>query len=95
MGGSYHALLLQAALAGGVGLLVFFGLLAATGANTAVTERSGSRLTERLPSYGPLLLAAAAWYGVAECLEPLRSSPSDRARLLRISARVDPFFFHI
>jgi hypothetical protein len=26
---------------------------------------------------------------------PVRSSPSDRARLLRVTARVDPFFFHI
>ena len=50
MGGGYHALLLQAALAGGVGLLVFFGLLAATAlarggimAGGAVAPMSGFR----------------------------------------------------
>ncbi|MGC9993395.1 MAG: hypothetical protein ABSD52_13520 [Candidatus Cybelea sp.] len=77
MGGGYHALLLQVAVAGGLGLLVFFGLLAASGANAALNGSVlAARLTERLPAYGPLLVAAGAWYGVAECLEPHHAAAS-------------------
>jgi hypothetical protein len=77
MAGSYHALLLQAALAGGVGLLVFFGLLAASGANAALDGSVlATRLAERLPGYGSLLVATAAWYGIAECLEPHHAAAS-------------------
>jgi hypothetical protein len=87
MGGGYHALLLQAALAGGVGLLVFFGLLAASGANATVNGSVlASRLIERLPGYGSLCLAAVAWYGVAECLEPHHAAASLLAVPLSLAA---------
>ncbi len=87
MGGNYHALLLQAALAGGAGLLVFFGLLAASGANAAVNGSVlATRLAERLPGYGSLLLAAGAWYGVAECLEPHHAAASLLAVPLSLAA---------
>jgi hypothetical protein len=87
MGGSYHLLLLQAALAGGVGMLVFFGSLAATGANAAVNGSVvAARLAERLPGYGSLLLAAGAWYAVAECLEPHHAAASLLAVPLSLAA---------
>jgi len=77
MGGDYHALLLQAALAGGLGLLVFIGLLAASGANAAVNGSVlATRLMERLPGYGSLCIAAGAWYTAAECLEPHHAAAS-------------------
>ncbi len=87
MGGGYHALLLQVALAGGLGLLVFFGLLAASGANAAVNGSVlAARLSERLPGFGSLCLAAAAWYGVAECLEPQHAAASLLAVPLSLAA---------
>ncbi len=87
MGGSYHALLLQAALAGGVGLLVFFGLLAASGAGATLNGSVlAARLVERLPGYGSLLIAAGGWYGVAECLEPHHASASLLAVPLSLAA---------
>jgi hypothetical protein len=87
MGGGYHALLLQAALAVGIGLLVFFGLLAASGANAAVDGSVlAARLIERLPGFGSLCLAAAVWYGVAECLEPQHAAASLLAVPLSLAA---------
>lgn len=77
MGGGYHAALVQTALAGAVGLFLFFGLLAASGKNSVVNGSVlAARLLERLPGYGPLCIAAAAWYGVAECLEPQHAAAS-------------------
>ena len=87
MGGGYHALLLQVALAGGIGLVVFFGLLAASGTSAAVDGTVlATRLAERLPGYGSLLLASAAWYGVAECLEPHHAAASLLAVPLSLAA---------
>jgi hypothetical protein len=77
MGGDYHALVIQSALAGSVGLFVFFGLLAASSANATVSGSVlASRLVKRLPGYGSLCIAAGAWYGVAECLEPHHAAAS-------------------
>ena len=74
MGGGYHALLLQAALAGGVGLLVFFGLLAATGANAAV---NGGVLAAGSPSASRVMARS--------CSRPPRgtASPSASSRFAR------------
>lgn len=86
MGGGYHALLLQAALAGGVGLLLFFGLLALGGANAVSGSVLATRLTERLPGFGSLCIAAGLWYGVAECLEPHHAAASFAAVPLLLAA---------
>jgi hypothetical protein len=71
MGGSYHALLLQAALAGSVTFLAFFGSLASDGA-AHVTDGSvlASRLARRLPGLASLFAATSFWYVVAERIEP-------------------------
>jgi hypothetical protein len=70
MGGDYHALLIQLALAGGLSLAGFYGLLAWDGARAAV---NGSvlavRLAARLPGLGPLLASATVWYAAAELVE--------------------------
>ena len=71
MGGSYHALLLQAALAGSVALLTIFGSIAAGGA-AHVAEGSvlAARLSHHVPGLAPLLAATASWYALAEWVEP-------------------------
>ncbi len=77
VGGSYHEVLLQAAFCGAVGLFGFFAWLALRGARTAVTGSVlAVRLTERLPGYGMLCIAATAWYAAAECLEPHHAAAS-------------------
>ncbi len=71
MGGSYHGLLIQLALAGLVAFLTFFGALAWGDAGRL---RDGtvlaSRLRERLPDGSVVLAAAGVWFVTAESIEP-------------------------
>jgi hypothetical protein len=76
MGGAYHALLLQVALAGGLSLLIFFGSVAWSARDPADGSILAARLRERLPSLSAVLAAAAAWYGLAESLEPAHAAAS-------------------
>jgi hypothetical protein len=71
MGGNYHALLLQAALAGSVALLALFGSVASGGA-AHVTDGSvlATRLARRLPGLASLVVATSFWYVLAERIEP-------------------------
>ncbi|HEY6485131.1 MAG TPA: hypothetical protein VIX83_01960 [Candidatus Cybelea sp.] len=70
MGGDYHALLIQLALASGLSLAVFYGLLAWDGARAAVNGSVlAARLASRFPGFGTLLVAATVWYAVAELVE--------------------------
>lgn len=71
MGGSYHALLLQAALGGSVALLIIFGSIAA-GGSSDVADGSvlAARLSARVPGLAPILAATAGWYALAEWVEP-------------------------
>lgn len=71
MGGAYHALLVQAALAGAVGLLGFLGALTWSESN-GIADGSvlAVRLRERLPGIAGLLPATAFWYAAAEAIEP-------------------------
>src|SRR5579863_1414946 len=71
MGGSYHDLLLQVALAGLLGLVAFFGALAwgAAGATTDGTVLA-ARLRDRLPDGRAVLLSAGLWFVTAESDEP-------------------------
>jgi hypothetical protein len=71
MGGPYHAILLQLALAGALSLGFFLGSLALHGARAAADGSVlASRLTARLPGFGAIAVAATAWYAAAEFLEP-------------------------
>ncbi|MBV8531742.1 MAG: hypothetical protein JO104_10525 [Candidatus Eremiobacteraeota bacterium] len=75
IGGSYHALLVQAGLAGGLALLASLAALAWTGAKGIPTGTvMAARLRDRLPGRSELLGAAAVWFGTAEAIEPHHAS---------------------
>jgi hypothetical protein len=71
MGGAYHALLAQGAIAACVSLLAFFGALA-WGESGGIAEGSvlAARLRDRLPGLLSILPAAGLWYAAAEAIEP-------------------------
>ena len=70
MGGDFHALLVQLALAGGLSLVGFYALLAWYGARAAVNGSVlAARLSSRLPGFGALLASATLWYAAAELVE--------------------------
>jgi hypothetical protein len=85
MGGAYHALLVQAALAGGVSLLAFFGALAWSESRAADGSVLAARLRERLPGLTSILPAAALWYAAAEAIEPHHADASPIASLLSLA----------
>ncbi len=69
--GRYHALLVQAALAGTVGFAVFFGALACSESSIAADGSVvAARLRDRLPGLGIVIASAAVWYAFAERVEP-------------------------
>ncbi|MFZ0032070.1 MAG: hypothetical protein WAK84_09370 [Candidatus Cybelea sp.] len=70
MGGPYHFLVVQGAVAFSVTLLAFFGALAWSGRRAADGSVLAVRLRDQLPSWFWILPAAAVWYGVAETIEP-------------------------
>lgn len=86
-GGAYHGLLLQAAVAGAVGLLVAFGLLAWSGARS-LSDGSilAARLHDRLPGWGGLAASAAIWFGLAEWVEPHHSGAAPWIVLVCLAA---------
>jgi hypothetical protein len=87
MGGSFHPLLLQAALGGSVALLAFFGSLASGGA-AHVTDGSvlATRLAGRLPGLASLLAATSFWYVLAERIEPHHAGTPLGASILALTA---------
>ena len=71
MGGSYHGLLLEAALAGAAGLLAIFGAIAWSESGiTADGSVVAARLRTQLPRNAGVLLAAGFWYVAGEAIEP-------------------------
>jgi hypothetical protein len=87
MGGFFHGLLVQAALAGGVGLFGFFGALAWAESNgSADGSILAARLRERLPSLYLIVPATTLWYGVAESIEPHHAAISPVAVLAALGA---------
>lgn len=70
MGGAYHSLLVQSAIAFSAGLLVFFGALAWSGSGAADGSVLAARLRDRLPPLLWILPSAALWYAAAEAIEP-------------------------
>lgn len=87
MGGTYHALLFQGALAAGLSLLVFFGALAwSESGGTADGSVLAARLRERLPGLSAILGAAAVWYAAAEAIEPHHAGVSPIAAILSLAA---------
>lgn len=77
MGGTYHGLLLQIALAGLLGLIAFFGGLAwGEAGSTSDGTVLAARLRERLPNRAVVLLSAASWYVIGESVEPGHAAAS-------------------
>jgi hypothetical protein len=71
IGGAYHELLLQAAMAGSLGLLVLFGSLAWSGAaHAADGSILAARVSRCLPGQASTLAATSLWYMLAERIEP-------------------------
>ena len=86
MGGAYHALVLQAALAGALSLVLFFGALAWTESDrAALGSVLAVRLRERLPTLTGILPATAVWYGAAEAVEPHHAGALPIAVLLALT----------
>jgi hypothetical protein len=87
MGGAYHALLLQIALAGALSLFVFFAALTLGNADGAADGSIvAARLRERIPRAAAVLVTATAWYAVAEGIEHHHASPSPLLALLALAA---------
>jgi hypothetical protein len=77
MGGAYHALLVQGALAVAVSLGAFFTALAFTQSGaTADGSVVASRLRARLPDAGAVIACAGLWYTLAEAVEPQHAAVS-------------------
>ena len=87
MGGDYHALLVEAALAGALCLLAFFGALAWNGSK-GIADGSvvAARLLARLPGAGALFASTLLWYAVAEAIEPHHSPTSTLAAGVALAA---------
>lgn len=87
MGGSYHGLLVQVALAGLLALSAFFGALAwASGSRTSDGTVLAARMRHKLPAAASVLLAAGAWYVVGESIEPGHAAAPVAASLLALVA---------
>jgi hypothetical protein len=87
MGGSYHALLVQAALGAGLGLLVFLAAMAWNlRGGTPDGSVLASRLRERLPDAAWLLATTALWYAGAEAVEPHHAGVSPALAALVLAA---------
>lgn len=71
IGGGYHGVLMQITLLAALGFVALIGALAWTQSGCS-TEGSvlAARLRERLPGFGSLMAAAAAWHVGVEALEP-------------------------
>ena len=86
VGGSYHALLVQSAVAGVVSLILFFGALAWSGSR-GITDGSvlAARLRERLPDFGALVVSTSLWYATAEATEPHHAGAAPALLVLTIA----------
>jgi hypothetical protein len=71
IGGAYHPLVVQIALASAIGLVALLGALAWIQAGT-LTDGSvlAARLRQRLPSIGTVIAAGCVWYVGVEAIEP-------------------------
>jgi hypothetical protein len=93
MGGEYHSLLVQAAVAFSVSLLAFFGALAWSGSGAADGGVLAARLRDRLPALLWILPAAALWYATAEAIEPHHVPASPVVALVSLAAAAGAMLF--
>lgn len=87
IGGAYHEVLLQMAVAGALGFIALIGAVAWTQSGSA-TDGSvlAARLRERLPGVGSVIAAAAASYAVIEAIEPHHAGAPGIALLAALAA---------
>jgi hypothetical protein len=87
MGGGYHGLLVQVAVACALSLVVGLGALAWSAAG-ATPDGSilAVRLNDRLPRFGALVAATALWFGIAEAIEPHHAAAAPLVILLALFA---------
>jgi len=87
MGGAYAEPLIEASVAGCVGLLAFFAAVACQGAR-GVADGSivGARLREVLPSLPASMLAAGLWFALGEHVEPAHASLPVAITVLALAA---------
>jgi len=70
MGGSYNAVFVELAFAGGLGFLAALGAVAWTGSGAAADGSVlAARLRQLVPHWGALAVAAALWFGLGERIE--------------------------
>jgi hypothetical protein len=87
VGGGYHALFVQAAVTGVLGLLVGFGALAWSGSSgTADGSILAARLSSRLPGGAAILASASLWFVVGEGVEPHHAGATPWLMVLSLTA---------
>jgi hypothetical protein len=87
VGGAYHALVVQIALAAAVAFVALIGAVASIQAGSS-TDGSilAARLRERLPGFGSVVAAAAIWYAGVEAVEPHHAGAPAIALLAALAA---------
>jgi len=86
MGGGYHGLLVQVAIAGALGLVVGLSALAWSAAGVIPDGTVlAARLRDRLPDFIALGAASAVWFGIAEAIEPHHAGAAPLATLLALA----------
>jgi hypothetical protein len=89
VGGAFHALLLQGAVAAGAALAFFLGALAWNGSrDVADGSVLAARLRDRLPTLGALLSSSVLWYSAVEAAEPRHGGPAPLAALAGVALAV-------
>ncbi len=87
MGGGYHFLLVQVAIAGALSLVIGLSALAWSAAgfipNGSVLA---ARLNDRLPGLAAVAAATALWFAIAEAIEPHHAGAAPLAILLALGA---------
>jgi hypothetical protein len=87
MGGAYNEVLVQTAIAACVGLVASFGTLAWVGRGRASDGSVlASRLSQHLPDFPMLFASSAAWYTLAEALEPHHAPASALVILIALAS---------
>jgi hypothetical protein len=86
IGGAYHALLVQIALAAALGFVGLVGALAWTqSGNSTDGSVLAARLRDRLPGLGSIIAAATACYAGVETVEPHHAGVSGIALLAALA----------
>lgn len=87
MGGPYHALFVQIALAAGTGVFALLsGLALVESRDTAEGSIVACRLRRCLPNFAAVMASAGAWYTLAEAVEPQHAGVSPLFAIVALAA---------